>query len=50
MLAILSLVALGMKLGEARRVVEEAGAWPENARQDQFIERMARLLAQDEEI
>ena len=33
MLAILSLVALGMKLGEARRVVEEAGAWPENARQ-----------------
>lgn len=50
MLAILSLVALGMRLGEARRAVEEAGAWPENARQDQFIERMARLLAQDEEI
>lgn len=48
-LATLTLVALGMPLGEARRAVEESGAGPETYQQEQLVDRLGRVLRRDEE-
>lgn len=49
MLAVLTLMALGMPLAEARRAVDEAGAGPETYPQEQIVERLGRALRRDEE-
>src|SRR5690606_31477739 len=49
MLAILVLVALGMSLPAAQQAVDAAGAGPESIPQETFVERMARVIRQDEE-
>ena len=48
-LAIATLMALGVPPDKARRVVEDAGAGPESYAQERLIERLGRVLAQDEE-
>ena len=49
MLSIAVLVALGTSPDRARQQVYEAGAGPENPRQERFIKRAAERVAQEDE-
>jgi protein-tyrosine phosphatase len=49
MLSIAVLVALGFTPNDARNMVYEAGAGPENPRQERFIKRAAERVAQEDE-